>query len=350
MVRAIQTELVSRAEEWKNTPVETIYFGGGTPSLLSYEELMLILDRIYTLGNIHPEAEITLEANPDDLKKDKMQDWKKSPVNRFSIGVQSFYDDDLKRMNRAHRAEEADYGIKLAQDNGFENITIDLIYGIPGSSSRKWGQNLEKAFSLNIQHLSSYCLTIEEKTAFGKWEAGGQLKQVPDEEVLAQYRTLVEIAAARGFEHYEVSNFALPGKRSKHNSSYWQGKPYMGAGPSAHSFDGDRTRRWNISNNPQYLRHMTEGTRHYEEELLDVRDRYNEYVMTGLRTREGIDTETIRMRFGIRILETFDREITNACTREWMIQNGNTLRLTDEGMFKADRIASDLFLTENPEP
>lgn len=338
-------EIQQRIHELDGSAIDTIYFGGGTPSLLTYEQLMLLLDTIHSLGNVSPQPEITLEANPDDLKKELIKRLEKTPVNRLSIGIQSFNDDDLTRMNRAHKAAQADYAVKLAQDSGFENITIDLIYGIPGSSQEQWERNLHQALALNIQHLSAYCLTIEERTAYGKWEKEGIIKQVDDASIHQQYRTLIDRTQQAGFEHYEVSNFALPNYRSKHNSSYWKGLPYLGIGPSAHSFDGNNKRRWNIANNPVYIRKCNQSTVYWEEELLSKKDVYNEYIMTGLRTKEGVNIKKTEQTFGISLTAQFAPEIESAVNHEWMVIANDVISLTEEGMFRADRIASDLFIT-----
>lgn len=349
MVECILLEITQRLPELNNSSIDTIYFGGGTPSLLSYEELMRILDLIANQGNLNPMAEITLEANPDDLKKAQVDALRRTIINRLSIGIQSFDDEDLKRMNRAHLASEADYAIKLAQDNGFENITIDLIYGIPGSSEKQWMKNLDAAMHLNVQHLSAYCMTIEERTAYGKWEREGKIEQVNDESIYNQYKALTSIAFDAGFEHYEVSNFALQGKRSKHNSSYWKGLPYLGIGPSAHSFDGDKTRRWNIANNPIYIKNIHAKNSYWETEKLSRKDLYNERVMTSLRTKEGLNLTETERTFGINPIHIYEREITDYLAKEWLNISNDVISLSEEGMFRADRIASDLFITHDLE-
>lgn len=341
---AINKEILQRASSLDGQQVDTIYFGGGTPSILSYDELMSIFDTIQGYFNISSHPEITLEANPDDLTKPHLHDLKRTPINRFSIGIQSFRDEDLKMMNRAHEAKDGEYSVKAAQDAGFENITIDLIYAIPGLSMDHWKRNVEKAFLLDVPHLSAYCMTIEEKTAFGKWEKTGKLVQAPDTLANDQYTYLVLQTILAGYDHYEVSNFGREGFHSRHNTSYWQGIPYLGIGPSAHSFDGNRTRRWNVSNNPLYIKALEENTGYWEEEKLSDRDLYNEYIMTGLRTAKGIQIDVVANRFGVKLLAQFEEEISGYLEEEWMERNGDQLRLTEKGFFLADRISSDLFL------
>lgn len=344
LVSAINREIQLRSRSLEGQVVETIYFGGGTPSILTYDELMSIFDTIQRHFNISPQPEITLEANPDDLTIAHLRDLKRTPINRFSIGIQSFRDEDLKMMNRAHEATDGEYSVKAAQDAGFENLTIDLIYAIPGLSLDHWKRNVEKALHLDVPHLSAYCMTIEEKTAFGKWEKTGKLVQSPDSLAHDQYTYLVLQTILAGYDHYEVSNFGREGFHSRHNTSYWQGIPYLGVGPSAHSFDGLRTRRWNVSNNPLYIKALQENTGYWEEENLSDRDLYNEHIMTGLRTAKGIDIDTVAHRFGVTLLAQFEEEISGYLEEEWMERNEQQLRLTEKGFFLADRIASDLFL------
>lgn len=344
LVSAINKEILHRASSLEGQRVDTIYFGGGTPSILSYDELMSIFDTIQGHFNISSHPEITLEANPDDLTALHLRELKRTPINRFSIGIQSFRDEDLKMMNRAHEAKDGEYSVKAAQDAGFENITIDLIYAIPGLSMDHWKRNVEKALHLDVPHLSAYCMTIEEKTAFGKWEKTGKLVQAPDTLANDQYTYLVLQTILAGYDHYEVSNFGREGFHSRHNTAYWQGIPYLGIGPSAHSFDGNRTRRWNVSNNPLYIKALEENTGYWEEEKLSDRDLYNEYIMTGLRTAKGIQIDTVANRFGVELLAQFEEEISGYLEEEWMERNGDQLRLTEKGFFLADRIASDLFL------
>lgn len=287
MLRAISMELTLRKSEFANTKVETIYFGGGTPSVLDTEEINQLIETVYAHYAVTKDPEITLEANPDDLSTQKINQLAASKVNRLSIGVQSFFEDDLKLMNRAHNAAEAESSIAEASIY-FSNISIDLIYGIPGMSNKKWLQNIQKALSFGLPHISSYALTVEPKTALEKFiKKGGEIAPVNDSVAQEHYKILVKELAKEGFVNYEFSNFGKPEFFSKNNTAYWLGKKYIGVGPSAHSFDGEK-RSWNINNNPKYIKAITKGEFPREIEELSVVDRYNEYVMTGLRTIGGV--------------------------------------------------------------
>ena len=284
MLEAIARELIMQKDFLEAASVETIYFGGGTPSLLSAEELLRIFDLIEKHYDISKLQECTLEANPDDLNPQYIQQLKRTPVNRFSIGVQSFFDSDLKYMNRAHSAQQADYAIKAAQDGGFEKLTIDLIYGTPGLSLGAWQENLEKVKNLSIPHFSAYALTVEEGTALHHAIRQKKQKPVDQEQSAVQFEYLMEFAPQIGFEQYEISNFASKGQYALHNTNYWKGIPYLGIGPSAHSFDG-KNRRSNIANNSKYLKGILQEKKlDFEEELLSQTQRINEYIMTSIRT------------------------------------------------------------------
>lgn len=346
MVEAICLELKSRNLENNSPSIDTIYFGGGTPSLLSSSEISIILETIYRHFNVGNHAEITLEANPDDLTTSKLKELRTSEVNRLSIGIQSFRDQDLKFMNRAHNAQEADRCVKTAQDLGFENITIDLIYAIPGLEKVDWIKNINTALGLKVPHISSYCMTIEEKTVFGNREKKGLLQATEDEHALQQYMLLSAMLREHEYLHYEVSNFAKKGFESKHNTSYWSGKPYLGVGPSAHSFDGISTRRWNVSNNAIYLKKIYDNAKYFESEFLSTSERYNETVMTSLRTAKGIETEFVKSTFGIDLKKEFSQEIAEYETAGWLISDEKGIRLTEEGFFRGDTIASDFFKIE----
>ncbi len=346
MVEAICLELKSRHLENNSPSIETIYFGGGTPSLLSSSEISIILETIYRHFTVGNHAEITLEANPDDLTAAKLKELRTSEVNRLSIGIQSFRDQDLKFMNRAHNAQEADRCVKTAQDLGFENITIDLIYAIPGLEKADWINNINTALGLKVPHISSYCMTIEEKTVFGNREKKGLLLPTEDEQALLQYMTLSAMLREHDYLHYEVSNFAKKGFESKHNTSYWNGKPYLGVGPSAHSFDGNSTRRWNVSNNAIYLKKIYDNDIYFESESLSPSERYNETVMTSLRTAKGIETEFVKSTFGIDLKKEFSQEIGEYEAAGWLISDDKGIRLTEEGFFRGDTIASDFFKVE----
>lgn len=346
IVAAIIREIELRKSTDFPKLIQTIYFGGGTPSLLSYEELMRIFDALQHSADLAIGAEITLEANPDDLTNQKLRELRQTPINRFSIGIQSFFEEDLKLMNRAHYATEGEYSVKASQDAGFDNLTIDLIYAIPRLTNDRWRINLDSAIALNVPHISAYCMTIEEKTVFGKWEKTGKLQPTEDKIAHEHYQFLVKALSESGFEHYEVSNFGKPNRHSQHNTSYWKGLPYVGLGPSAHSFDGINKRSWNINNNAVYTREIQQNKLPAEFEILSQKDFYNEKIMTGLRTAMGIQPEEIELRFGINVNELFEEEIQRYQQQDWLLKTDNSIRLTEEGFFRADRIASDFFITE----
>lgn len=322
--------------------IETIYFGGGTPSLLSGKELDKIFKTLYDNFSIANNAEITLEANPDDLSKLKLQELKSSPVNRLSIGIQSFFDEDLKLMNRAHTAQHAENCIKESQQAGFENITVDLIYGTPGLSNQNWKRNLGKVFNFGIPHLSSYSLTVEEKTPLESHIKKGKVKPVDEEQSAEQFLILMEETAKNGYEHYEISNFCKPGFHSRHNSNYWKGINYLGLGSSAHSFDGN-SRQWNVSNNFRYIQSIAENKIPSEKETLATEQKFNEYMMTGLRTSSGISLEKVKTEFGEHFLTTLLTGAKNYLDCNKIILKENHLILTNSGKLIADRISSDFF-------
>ena len=342
MVQAIVRELELRRGYLNGATLDTIYFGGGTPSLLSGEELQTIFDQIYRLFPVVDGAEVTLEANPDDLTPEKVELLRKSPVNRLSIGIQSFSEEDLRFMNRAHSAEEAMSCLNRAQDAGFENITIDLIYGSPTTSDAQWAKNLDLFFRFDIPHLSPYCLTVESKTALDHFVRKGAVPPVDEEKASRQFEYLMDAMAAHGYEHYEISNFAKSGRHSRHNSSYWLGEPYLGIGPAAHSYNGD-TRQWNIANNAHYLRALAEGQLAFELETLTPANRYNEYVMTSLRTQWGCDLEHIR---GLPedFSEHFLASILPFLAEGQVIRQESVFTLSRAGKLIADRIAAECFV------
>jgi oxygen-independent coproporphyrinogen-3 oxidase len=322
--------------------VDTIYFGGGTPSILTVQELSLLLDALHRLFRITADAEITLEANPDDIDVNKLQHWRQAGINRLSIGVQSFNDADLHWMNRSHTAAQSIRCIEQAQENGFSNISIDLIYGLPAQTDQEWVQHLNQAFALEVPHLSCYALTVEPATALAHQISKHPEWQTDPEKQAAHFHLLMQSAATAGFEHYEISNFAKPGFRSRHNSSYWQGKPYLGLGPSAHSYNG-KSRQWNIANNALYIKSMEAGTVPFEMETLTETQRFNEYVMTTLRTIEGISLPYIRSQWGTDgvngLIQTAEQYLISGKLK----MEKDYLLLTKEGKFFADGIASDLF-------
>lgn len=271
------------------TAFKTLYFGGGSPSILKADELQLLFDVLNKHLDVSELKEVTLESNPDDHTSEKLELWRSLGIDRLSIGIQSFIDRDLKFMNRAHNAEEARHCVARARAAGFEALTIDLIYGIPGQSHTEWQSNVQKAIQLEVDHISAYCLTVEERTALHHQVEKGHVEEVSDEEIEKQYLFLHRKLEDCGFEHYEISNFAKAGKRAQHNRSYWKGTPYIGIGPAAHSFDGQQTRRWNIANNPLYIKALANNTPYWESETLTETERTNEILITGLRTRKGVD-------------------------------------------------------------
>lgn len=342
MVAAIVKELEMRQAEFKNERVETIYFGGGTPSLLNRKELESIINTVYKFYKVNNNPEITLEANPDDLSKEKMKELAKSPVNRLSIGVQSFFEEDLKLMNRAHSAKEAKASIKAAMKH-FNNVSVDLIYGIPGASHKRWIKNIETTLSFNVPHISSYALTVEPKTALKKFIDKGVIKNVDDEQAQQQFQILLEHLEAADFIHYELSNFGKEGFFSRNNSAYWQGKSYLGIGPSAHSFNGHE-RSWNIRNNSIYINSIKNEILPSEVETLTVTDRYNEYIMTGLRTIWGVSVDKVEMEFGKTHKNYLLKQAQKHINEHLLYLDDDKLLTTKKGKFLSDGIAADLFL------
>lgn len=342
MVSALKKELVLRKEEFNNEVVETIYFGGGTPSVLTSEEIKQLIDSVYENYQVSENPEITLEANPDDLSNIRIIELSNSPVNRLSIGVQSFFQEDLKLMNRAHSAEEASESLAEAA-RLFDNISIDLIYGIPGMSNDRWKQNIDKALAFNIPHISSYALTVEPKTALAHMIKKGEIANVDDGFAQEQYHILLDTLGNADFVCYEISNFGKEGYFSKNNTAYWQGKKYIGIGPSAHSFDGQR-RGWNIRNNAKYLRSIQEGKLPMEAEILTTTDRYNEYVMTGLRTIWGVSLKKITSEYGEKYSKYLFDQSSKPIEQKLLFMEDDTLKVTKKGKFLVDGIASDLFI------
>ncbi len=322
--------------------VSTIYFGGGTPSLLSQSELMEIIETLHRNFNIDKNAEITLEANPDDLTNLKIKELKDTPINRFSIGIQSFYDEDLKLMNRAHNSKEAEHSVKCAQDHGFENITIDLIYGIQTLTDRNWKNNLQTAFDLDVKHISAYCLTVEPKTALAKFVKEGKLKEVDEQQSAEQFEIMLEAMKNNDFVQYEISNFCKENFYSKHNSNYWLKEKYLGLGPSAHSYNGE-VRHANIANNALYIQSLSENKLNVEEEKLSPVQSYNEYVLTSLRTMWGTDLDHIRKNYGDELVIFCLAEAEKHIASGDVLKKGNKLFLSDKGKLFADRIAGALF-------
>jgi oxygen-independent coproporphyrinogen-3 oxidase len=341
LVAAICKELILRKAEIKEE-IQTIYFGGGTPSLLTLEELEQIIDVVTSNFYISEDPEITLEANPDDLTKDVILQLSQSSINRLSIGVQSFFEEDLKLMNRAHNASEAMYSIKEAS-RYFDNISIDLIYGIPGMSKERWQENLKIALSLKVPHLSCYALTVEPRTALETFIKQGIVPPVEDDVAEEHYKLLLSTSEAAGYENYEFSNFSIEGYYSQNNTGYWQGKSYLGIGPSAHSYDGD-TRSWNINNNTKYIKGIEAGSLPIEREVLSKKDKFNEYIMTGLRTKWGVSLKKIEDNFGKVFHDYLLEQAEEALSNKLLFLEDNVLKVSKKGKFLSDGIASSLFL------
>jgi len=340
LVDALCRELVLRKDELPGT-VETIYFGGGTPSLLTRDELDLIFKTIFENFTVTKNPEVTLEANPDDLTEEKIKQLADSPINRLSIGIQSFFEEDLKFMNRAHNAREAEHCLTLATQH-FDNISLDLIYGVPGMTNNRWKQNIEKALSFGIPHISSYALTVEPKTALETFIKKGIVSPIDDELAETHFHTLIDALTQKGFVHYELSNFGKEGWFSKNNTAYWQGKSYLGIGPSAHSYDG-KNRSWNVRNNTLYIKSIENGKLPSETETLTTTDRYNEYVMTGLRTIWGVSVNRVEKDFGNKYKEYMLQQAKKHMEEHLLYLDGDTLLVTKKGKFLSDGLASDLF-------
>lgn len=341
MLDAIQKEVILRHKYLVDTPVRTVYFGGGTPSLLNAGEINDLFEALHKYHTISEEAEITLEANPDDLTKDYLKELRQTPVNRLSIGIQSFDDADLRYMNRAHNASEAKSAISIAQSLGFNNLSADLIYGAPTTSDITWEKNIQTVLDFDIPHISCYALTVEPQTALAHFIKSG--KSIPPDEATAsrQFYLLTDTLSGNDYEHYEISNFARPGFYSKHNTSYWLGLPYLGIGPSAHSFNG-QSRSWNIANNAKYIQAINNGTTFSEEEHLSDNERFNEYVMTSLRTMWGCDASRIET-FGAPFSDAFKMVVNSKIDQGLISLENGHYKLTRKGKFLADGIISDLF-------
>lgn len=343
VIDAMIREMEMRKEELPVKVLHSVYFGGGTPSLMNDDQLHRIFNSIHELFQIDTDAEITLEANPDDLTREKLKLLRETPVNRLSIGVQSFFDNHLQLMNRAHNAAMALQSIHDAADAGFTNLTIDLIYGVPGMTIEEWRSNLETAFALPVNHLSCYHLTIEKNTLLNKMVRDGKIVPVYEDESLQQFELLMDLTEARGFDHYEISNFAREGYYSRHNRAYWNDTPYLGIGPSAHSYTG-KERRWNVSSNAAYVASLKRGELPSKGEVLTTQNHYNEYIMTGLRTSSGVDSGAILERFGEPVLRDFLVQADRWMEGGELLQEGSRYYLSRSGKLLADRIASGFFL------
>ncbi len=341
LLQALVKEIKLQKTYLNGETVETIYFGGGTPSLLDEAEISLLINTITELHSVSSSAEITLEANPDDLDGNKVRSLTQTPVNRLSIGIQSFFDEDLQWMNRAHRSVEAESSVKRAQDAGLENITVDLIYGYPLLTDQKWTYNLDKVFELGVPHVSAYSMTVEPRTALASFIKKQQQPAMNDEQSAAQFLYMMDAMQQHGFEHYEISNFCKPGHYSQHNSNYWKGVKYLGIGPSAHSFNGE-TRQWNVANNTKFIESLESGKIPAETEFLSESDRLNEYVMTSLRTMWGLDLDKLNT-----IAKGSDSELLKAAEqffdKGYIEMDERVIRLTQTGKLYADHVAAELF-------
>ena len=341
MIETMQDELLLRKDYLTDKLLNSVYFGGGTPSLLREEEFVIFFDAIKKHFTLSAETEITIEANPDDITIENLAIWKKMGFNRLSIGLQSFKEEDLKWMNRAHTVSEAQNCIELAQKNGFTKISVDLIYGLPDLKQEEWEDHIETVLKMNVQHVSAYCLTVEEKTVLHHLVETKKINPVGEDAQSEHFLYLLKRLKEAGFLHYEISNFGLPGFEAVHNSNYWKGKPYLGIGPSAHSFNGT-SRQWSVANNTAYIKRFGINDDWFEMEILTPKERWNELVMTGLRTSFGVDLEQLAAIFPIA--KSFNDKVILFTANGWILTDSNKLFLSDEGRLKADHIASELFI------
>lgn len=344
-ISALCKEIALKRDYLASNKLQTIYFGGGTPSVLTKDEIHHIFDTITRFFDISELQECTLEANPDDLTIEYLNDLRQTPINRLSIGIQSFRDDDLLLMNRRHTSDEAFSCVKNAKDAGFQNITIDLMYGLPNQTQEKWLKNIEAALLLDVHHISAYHLTIEENTAFNKFLKNNILAIPPEEESIVLYNSLVEILRKRGFLHYEISNFAKPGYEAIHNSNYWKQKHYIGVGSSAHSFNGSQ-RQWNVSNNLKYIAAITRNDIFCEVEELSITNRFNEFLLTSLRTMWGVDIARLKNTFPVEYYTIFERKMSYYLDQSLAVRTESAFILTEEGFFVSDAILADLFIVD----
>lgn len=346
VLAAMKKEIALRAAYLEDKQVSSIYFGGGTPSILEADEIMELIDQVSQYFEIDNQAEITLEANPDDLDKNRVHALRQAAVNRFSIGIQSFYEEDLRWMNRAHNAEEALSSIKRVQDAGFENITCDLIYGFPLLTDQKWKNNMQQLIDLQVPHISSYSMTVERKTALDHMINKGKTPPLNEEQSAEQMLLLIGTLKNECYEQYEISNFAKPGKYAIHNSNYWKGKPYLGIGPSAHSFN-KISRSWNLANNALYLKSLAVNNLPLETEILSKKDRFNEYIMTSLRTKWGVDPAYVKNNFGTEYLNDLMGQVKDfQQAGHILVSPEKIITLSPTGKLLADQIASELFIVD----
>ncbi|MBN9337951.1 MAG: radical SAM family heme chaperone HemW [Chryseobacterium sp.] len=344
MLSAIKKEIQLRHNELDDKSLKSLYFGVGTPSVLCVDEIKSLIDEIQKYFSFDENIEITLESNPDDLNKNFLKELSNTEINRLSIGTQSFFDEDLKLMDRAHNASEAESSIKRAQDFGLENISIDLIYGSPTSNFDIWKENLNKTVELQVPHVSSYALTVEPKTALEKWIENGKVSPPEEAEQNQEFYYMKDFLKDNGFDHYEISNFGKPGFYSKHNSAYWKSEPYLGIGPSAHSYNGSLERSWNIANNPVYIKNLNQNILPKETEILSEKDRFNEMMMIGLRTIWGVDLNKINQNFSSEIIDYLNQGIKPKLESGILKIEDNYLKIPEQHWFLADGIASDLFI------
>jgi len=344
MIAALKKEIHVRKDELQNKNLKSLYFGGGTPSLLKVDEIKSIIDEILKYYSFDSNIEITLESNPDDLTAGFLKQLSKTEINRLSIGTQSFFEDDLRMMNRAHNASEAESSIKRAQDFGLDNISVDLIYGSPTSGLEVWKQNLRKVIALEVPHVSAYALTVEPKTALNTWISQGKIAAPKEDLQNQEFFYMTDFFKDHGFDHYEISNFGKPGFHSKHNSAYWKYEEYLGIGPSAHSYNGNADRSWNIANNKLYINTLNQNKLPKETEILTEKEQYNEMLMIGLRTFWGVDLSKLKEKFGAEILNHFEESKGQKMEEGYLIIENNHLKIPEKHWFLADGIASDLFL------
>lgn len=340
-IRALCRELTERKEYLKGEPIETIYFGGGTPSQLSEDDFLQVFSTIRQVYGMEHASEITLEANPDDLTEEYTRMLSSLPFNRISMGIQTFDDATLKLLNRRHNASQAIQAVERCRDAGFQNISIDLIYGLPGETDHRWAEDLQQAVSLDVEHISAYHLIYEEDTPLYRLLQQHAVSQVDEDSSVRFFSTLIDTLNAAGYEHYEISNFCKPGMYSRHNTSYWQATPYLGCGPSAHSFNGD-SREWNVASLSQYLASIEQGHRLHETEQLDTETRYNEFIITGLRTMWGISVRELKDRFGEALWQYCMKQARPYLENEKLQLLNDRVKLTREGIFISDGIMSDL--------
>lgn len=344
-VSALKKEIKWRKDELGSEKIASIYFGGGTPSVLKITEITEILALVSQCYELENDIEITLEANPDDLSSDFLEGVKTTTVNRLSIGTQSFHDHDLKSMNRRHNSHQAIHSIKAVRDSGIDNISIDLIYGLPDQTLKDWEDNIEKALQLDVQHISAYHLTYHEGTVFYKYLQAGKINELPDELSLKQFKVLIQQLKEAGFEQYEISNFARNGCYSKHNKAYWERKKYLGFGPSAHSFD-HKTRRWNVSSLRKYLQAIDQQAVFWESEILSEQDQYNDYLITSLRTKWGISEAYLKQSFNEKYIRYFQAKAKKYLNSEHLRLKNGIYLLSEEGLFISDKIMEELFFIE----